>query len=255
MASRIDQKDEPGWTQKSATEIVHRQLPEIVAESLRESIMRGELRPGAALPMRALAERFGVSVIPVRDALRLLAAEGLVELQPHRGARVVRISQLDLEQIFLARLPLEQLAATKALDTLTAADLRTLRRIQSQMERTRDARRWLELNREFHLDMYQRSGYPRIVRIIEGLWDLVEPYLLLFMRNREAVVNAEAEHRGMIEATEAGDAERLQALVARHLTGTAAQVHRILGEGEDTTAWTRLQLAEKGRAPTSTDGH
>ena len=92
--------------QKADSEIVRRQLPEMVAETLREMIMRGELQPGEGLPMRALADKFGVSVIPVRDALRLLAGEGLVELQPHRGARVVRISELDLEQIFLARLPL-----------------------------------------------------------------------------------------------------------------------------------------------------
>ncbi len=225
------------WTHTADTEIVHRQLPEIVAETLREMIMRGELQPGDGLPMRALSERFGVSVIPVRDALRLLASEGLVELQPHRGARVVRISDLDLEQIFLARLPLEQLAATKALHTITQTDIRALGRIQTQLERTRDARRWLELNRQFHMEMYQRSGYPRIVRIVEGLWDLVEPYLLLFMRNRDAVANAELEHRSMLEALEAGDDAALRALIATHLLGTAGHVARIIGETDETPAW------------------
>jgi DNA-binding GntR family transcriptional regulator len=235
------QRSGQSWTQKADSEIVRRQLPEIVAGKLREMIMRGELQPGEGLPMRALAERFDVSVIPVRDALRLLAGEGLVELQPHRGARVVRISVLDLEQIFLARLPLEQLAATKALDTLTPVDLRAFGRLESQLERTRDARRWLELNRQFHMEVYERSGYPRIVRIIEGLWDLVEPYLLLFMRNRDAVVNAEHEHREMLKAAEAGDAALLRALVAKHLMGTAAHVARILGDDDEVPEWARPQ--------------
>lgn len=227
-------------TPRADSVIVPQQLPEIVAETLRERIMRGELQPGEGLPMRALAEEFGVSVIPVRDALRLLAGEGLVELQPHRGARVVRISELDLEEIFLARLPLEQLAVTKALDSLTSTDLRALGRIEGQLERTRDARRWLELNRQFHMEMYQRSGYPRVVRIIEGLWDLVEPYLLVFMRNRDAILNAEREHREMLEAAEAGDAARLRALVADHLMGTAAHVAHILGATDEVPEWTRL---------------
>lgn len=241
MARTSGQRYGPARTQGSDTEIVHRQLPEIVADTLREMIMRGELQPGEGLPMRALAERFGVSVIPVRDALRLLASEGLVELQPHRGARVVRISELDMEQIFLARLPLEQLAATKALDAITPIDLRALARLEAQMERTRDTRGWLELNRQFHIDMYRRSGYPRIVRIIEGLWDLVEPYLLLFMRNRDAVANAEHEHREMLVAIEAGDAIRLRALVAKHLMGTAAHVAHILGDTDEVPEWARTQ--------------
>ncbi len=238
-------------TQKVDSGIVPQQLPEIVADTLRERIMRGELQPGEGLPMRALAEKFGVSVIPVRDALRLLAGEGLVELQPHRGARVVRISELDLEQIFLARLPLELLAATKALEALTPIDLRALGRLETQLERTRDARRWLELNRQFHMQMYERSGYPRIVRIIEGLWDLVEPYLLLFMRNRGAVVNAEREHREMIEAAEAGDAARLRALVAKHLMGTAVHVAHILGDSDEVPDWARLESENETAAPSS----
>lgn len=239
MPSNNGKRNGQSSTQRADSTIIHQQLPEIVAETLRERIMRGELQPGEGLPMRALAEEFGVSVIPVRDALRLLAGEGLVELQPHRGARVVRISELDLEQIFLARLPLELLAATKALEALTPVDLRALGRLETQMERTRDARRWLELNRQFHMEMYERSGYPRIVRIIEGLWDLVEPYLLLFMRNRDAVVNAEREHREMLEAGEAGDAARLRALVAKHLMGTAVHVAQILGDSDEAPEWAR----------------
>ena len=244
MARSSGQRYGPVRTEGTDSEIVHRQLPEIVAESLREMIMRGELQPGEGLPMRALAERFGVSVIPVRDALRLLAGEGLVELQPHRGARVVQISEIDLEQIFLARLPLEQLAATRALGAFTPADLRVLIRLENQLERTRDARRWLELNRQFHIEMYRRSGYPRIVRIIEGLWDLVEPYLLLFMRNRAAVENAEHEHREMLDAIEASDAVRLRNLVAKHLMGTAVHVAHILGDKDEVPEWARTQLRQ-----------
>ncbi len=217
-------------------EIPRRQLPDLVAESLREMIMSGALRPGEHLRMRPLAERFDVSVIPVRDALRLLAAEGLVELRPHRGAIVTRLSIADLEEIFLARLPLEQLAAFHALSRFDTADLRRLRRVEGQMERTSDPRRWLELNREFHLTMYGRAGYPRIMRIVEGLWDLVEPYLLLFMRDREAVRSAEREHRGMLAAIEEHDAEALAALITRHLMGTAILVAGILGADEP-PAW------------------
>jgi DNA-binding GntR family transcriptional regulator len=244
MTRNSDQRYAQGLGSRTDSEIVHRQIPDIVADTLREMIMRGELQPGEGLPMRALAEKFGVSVIPVRDALRLLAGEGLVELQPHRGAHVVQISLLDLEQIFLARLPLEQLAASKALDALTPTDLRDLGRIQSQLERTRDARRWLELNRQFHTAMYERSGYPRIVRIIEGLWDLVEPYLLLFMRDRDAVVNAEHEHRQMLAAIEGGDAVLLRALVAGHLMGTAAHVAHILGDIDEVPEWAHTQAIE-----------
>ena len=93
--------------------------------------------------------------------------------------------------------------------------------------------------------MYERSGYPRIVRIIEGLWDLVEPYLLIFMRNRDAVVNAELEHRQMLEAIEAGDAVLLRALVARHLMGTAGHVALILGDSDEVPEWAQTQAIEE----------
>lgn len=174
--------------------------------------------------MNVLAGEFGVSVIPVRDALRTLAAEGLVELQPHRGAIVSRISREDLAEIFMARVPLEVLVARRAILHVTPADIRRLGSLERQMERASEATQWLAINRSFHMHLYTMSGFPRIVRLIEGLWDLMQPYLLAARTDGEGRRDAEREHRQILDAIGRGDAETLATTLENHLRQTSVKV-------------------------------
>src|ERR671921_1774463 len=120
-----------------------------VAAYLRDLILRDVLKPGDRIRQEEIAERFGASRLPVREALRMLEAEGLTEHEPHKGARVPRLSMHELDVVYRMRERLEPLALAESLTRLDADDLARLEDIQRQIEANRDLERFLELDRAF----------------------------------------------------------------------------------------------------------
>src|SRR3954463_12558542 len=122
-----------------------------VAEHLRRAILSGGIAPGEWIRQEEVAERLGSSRLPVREALRILEAEGLTEHEPRRGARVPRLSRHEVDVIYRMREQLEQLAIAESIPHLTAADIRQLEDVQGRIEQNSDVATFLELDREFHL--------------------------------------------------------------------------------------------------------
>lgn len=187
-----------------------------VAEALRSRIVTASLAPGTHLNQSDIAADHGVSRIPVRDALQALAAEGLVDLRPS-GATVSSMSAADLDELYELRGLIEPRATALAVHALGRMDFRTMRECHDAMMRTTDRPTWLEANARFHRTMYDKSGRPRWIALIESLRSQTDRYLHLHLAVVGRAGHLHEEHAEILRAAEARDAARLEELTRWHL--------------------------------------
>jgi DNA-binding GntR family transcriptional regulator len=197
-----------------------RSTTEIVATVLRDAIVTGVLRAGEELNQVELARQFGVSRVPVREAIRLLEAQGFVVSQPHRRTTVAALTPELLGEIFEVRITLETLALGAAVGRLTPEDLSALQHLVDAMDRETDHRAWMRLNDRFHDVLYRASGKPFVCRLIGQLRQHVERYFWAAGRGVRRNAAANAEHRRILEACRAGDVARAQEELRGHLQAT-----------------------------------
>ena len=208
-----------------ATALGYRTMQAIVTDRVRAAILGGQFGPGERVPQDDLAQQFGVSRMPVREALRVLEMEGLIEMRPHRGAVVVDLRPEDVAEVFEIRAMLEGRAAELAAVNLTDATLARLRELLTALDgAAADEPRWLELNREFHTAIYPASGWPRLCAMIEQQRNVVQPYLRAALAFVGRTGTARAEHDAILRAAEARDAAELGRLTAEHLRTTAREL-------------------------------
>lgn len=193
---------------------------ESVADLLRRDIRVGELQPGERLRQSEIAKKYGVSTTPVREAFALLQAEGLVRIDPHKGALVFRPTVQDLTESYEIRGTLEALAVDKAMDRLTQAQLIELQEIIDEMRRTEDEDVWVELNNLFHLKIYETSGLPRLVRMIEGLRQSASAYIHLLIAHQDVDHRSNDEHQEILDACIARDHDRAREAITKHIEST-----------------------------------
>lgn len=208
----------------------------VVAERLREEIQHGTLAPGTRLRQNEVARRFGVSTTPVREAFAQLQAEGLVRIDPHRGAVVFHPTTEDLLEFYEIREVLESLAVVRAIPRLRPDVVKDLSALIERMRRTDDARRWLKLNDGFHLRLYGCAGRPRLAALIENLRDASTPYIYMYVAGRPPSERANEEHQAILDACVSGDEEAAQAAIRDHLRSAAADLARFLGGTSDESA-------------------
>jgi DNA-binding GntR family transcriptional regulator len=211
--------------------ITHRTLPGALIETVRERIINGELTAGTRIDQDALAAEFGVSRMPVREALRQLDAEGFVTLVPHRGAIVSQLGSAEVEEIYEMRAVLEGLACRLALPSLTATDLKGIREALDGMSATSDIREWTRLNALFHSGIFLPCERQHLLKVIEHLRRQCEPYVRMYVHLLRGETQADREHHAIFDAVEAGDGEEVERLVRAHLVGTGRGVARYLAAG------------------------
>ncbi|MDT3395367.1 GntR family transcriptional regulator [Streptomyces sp. B1866] len=211
---------------------------QFVLGELRRAITSGELRPGAPIRQVALAERLTVSRVPLREALKMLEAEGLVAHHAHRGYFVTELSLADLREIYRIRQLLEEEAVRAAFARmaddagLRATLLRAMEAAQAEVEqaaRAEDIPAMTAANRRFHFSLIEASGLPRLVRLIGTLWDTTDAYRSLYYvesDNRERVVH---EHREVIDALEFGVADAAVRWLDRHRDHAVDRLREIIG--------------------------
>ena len=197
-----------------------RTASEAVAESLRSAIQSGQLEDGAELNQVALAEHFGVSRVPVREAMRQLQAEGWITARPHHRAVVQSLSPERILEMIELRALLEAHLMSKSIPKIGAPRLARLERLCDQMDRLTDHERWLELNRAFHRELYEDSGAETTIEIIEQLSAQVERYVRTRGPGIERAGEAGAEHRAIVDAIRAGDARAAKRLIEAHIEHT-----------------------------------
>lgn len=173
---------------------------EIVADRLRDAILRGYLRPGQRLDQNEIAVMLKVSRSPIREALRTLAAEGLVEVIAHHGAIVAELSPDELEEILAIRSVLEGMAARLAVPKMDAERIKTLESILKELDQTNDLDRWIELNNLFHHTIYQPANRPRLLALIQNLRNTITPYMRQYIASSEHIREVAASHQLIFEA-------------------------------------------------------
>ena len=205
----------------------------VVAGMLRDEIQEGGLAPGTRLRQNEVAERFGVSTTPVREAFAQLQAEGLLRIDPHRGAVVFHPTAEDLLEYYEIREALESLAVTHAIKGLTPQIAKELNELIDRMRRTPDARRWLRLNDEFHLKLYESAARPHLSSLIDNLRDASTPYIYMFVASRKPSDQANGEHQEILDACVRGDAKGAQRAIRSHLRHASGELAAQLSERTD----------------------
>jgi DNA-binding GntR family transcriptional regulator len=191
-----------------------------VASELRSEILRGDIAPGSRLSQQSTAERFGVSRIPVRDALQILVGDGLVHPTSNATAVVAGISIAELQELYELREAIEPLATQIAVPNVGRADHLTMRRQLQVMEEHADTRTWLAANADFHAAVYRHSNRPRMIELVERLRRLTDRYMYVHLEVVGQTEHLTAEHLGILAAVENGDSALAARLTRDHLASS-----------------------------------
>jgi DNA-binding GntR family transcriptional regulator len=194
-----------------------RSTPDLIAEALREAILRGIFQDGQSLRQDEIAAQFGVSRIPVREALRQLEGEGLVTLQLNRGATVSALSPAEAQEICEIRVALETTAIQLAIPQLQASDLDKAAVILETTDQTMDAARWAKLNWEFHSTLYTPSDRPRLLGMIKMLHVNIDRYVRLQLEKMDYQDKSQKEHYQLLEACRQGDSKGATKVLKQHI--------------------------------------
>ncbi len=198
---------------------------EVIAQEIRRRVLSGEYPRGLWLRQDALAAGFGVSITPVREALRVLESERFLISEPHRGVRVADV--IDIESIqtaYVLRRLAETFAVRKALHRLSPLDLDELEDLlqAAEADDNTDGIGPNDANREFHFAFYRRCGLPGLTSAIEQMWAGFPWDLMLSDAERRA--ESRREHRAILTAARSGSADALVAAFERHLAGGMAAI-------------------------------
>lgn len=194
---------------------------ERLAEQVSNAILAGEFVPGARLDEQQLAQRFGVSRTPVREALRQLATSGLIDLRPRRGALVASLSQDELETMFVAMAEMEASCARLCALRMTPLERRRLQALQEAMAglvRDGDTDAYADANQTLHLTLYAGAHNPVIAEFTAGLRRRLAPFRRAQFRTKGRLPRSHAEHGMVVQAILGGDAGAAHAAMLHHVS-------------------------------------
>ena len=194
---------------------------EYVAARLREAIVAGHIPVNQPLKQDKIAAEFGVSKVPVREALVQLRSEGLVVFKTNRGAMVSELSAAEAHEIFLMRSVLEAEILKRAIPNLTRTDLIRAESVLRIIEQEESRGKWGELNWEFHSILYQAADLPRMLGVIRGLHDNVGRYLIIYLSEEVYRRRSQTEHWKILKACGRSDVGEALEVLAGHLSSAS----------------------------------
>jgi len=201
-----------------------------VTNKLREAILKGEFKMGDRLIQEEWAVKLGVSRMPIREALRQLEVEGLVRIEPRRGAIVTPISTDDIEEIYQLRALLEGQAVEKSLPYLEKEDIEELERLHEKMIRLKaeekDVEEYMNLNAEFHKILRGGCPWRRIHAFIDTLWKGIPPYTPSLLSNH--LQDSHHEHQLMVNYVKQNEPLKLKAVMEKHILRTRDQLIQVI---------------------------
>ncbi|AMJ42305.1 GntR family transcriptional regulator [Anaerotignum propionicum] len=195
-------------------------LRDVVFHTLREAILVGKLVPGERLMENQLADKLGVSRTPVREALRMLALENLVELVPRKGAQVLDMSEKDIVNILEVRGALESLATSIACVKMKKEDLQQLKKLEGEFERAideNDLERIIQLDEDFHDLILKSTENDKLAQIYQNLRIQLYRYRMAHLKADSSIPAVVAHHRGILRAIENHDADEGATVAHGHI--------------------------------------
>jgi DNA-binding GntR family transcriptional regulator len=219
--------------------IQRRSLHDELVTLIRDMIIAGELKPGAKVPEAELCARFGVSRTPLREALKVLAADGLLVLLPNRGAMVAKITPGEIEQLFPIMGMLEALAGELACQRLTPRDLAELESMHAEMIGHFEREDWIaysKLNRAIHEKHFAIAGNESLAALYQQLMVRIHAVRFVARKTRARWAEAVADHEQMMAALRAKNGPALATILRDHLRHKADVVHEALRQLDATGA-------------------
>ena len=206
-------------------------LRDVVFNTLRRAILRGELKPGERLMEIALANRLGVSRTPVREAIRMLEQEGLVIMIPRKGAQVAQITMKDLNDVLEVRLGLEELAMQFACKRITQVEIGEMKQALEEIERLQEAEdvtALAEADVAVHDIIYKATDNKRLNQIINNVREQMYRYRVEYLKDSRTRGTLLKEHREIYEAVAGRDEERAKACIRCHIMNQQQSIARSL---------------------------
>lgn len=195
-------------------------LRDVVFNTLRQAILKGELKPGERLMEISLAEKLGVSRTPIREAIRKLELEGLVTMIPRRGAHVANITEKDLNDVLEVRIGMENMAIDKACALMKEEEFEELKRAAehfSKILEEGDLTKLAEADVEFHEIIYRASDNRRLMQLLNNLREQIYRYRIEYLKDESTRVSLVKEHGDIYMAIRARDAQRAKAITFNHI--------------------------------------
>lgn len=215
------------------TDIKALSLSEQLVDSIRQDILDGVYPPASLLRQDALADKHGVSRIPVREALLQLESEGLVTVRPRRGAIVTPLSQAEIDDVFELRSLLEPRLYRLSAPKLDSADVHQAVQVNERYRQAIEQGHYHQLgplNAEFHLALYARADLPRTSQIVTSLLQTSERYTRIQLSTPEALATSLVEHAELLQLTQARQFKKAEALLLVHLNHVWQGLTAVLGQ-------------------------
>ncbi len=212
--------------------IEHKTLNERAYDAIRSGLITSQFQPGQILVIRTLAESYGISATPVREALHRLVAERLLTMLPNRSVVVPELTNEAFVELTEIRAALEGLCAERATPRIKAAPVKRLHALLKDLQKAidaRDIRAYVALNQQLHFTIYEHAGAPRLSSMIHDLWSQVGPFLTMLFNCSDYIAQANDEHRRIIAAIEAGDATAARLAVIADIRSAARSLNASVG--------------------------
>lgn len=198
---------------------------------VRAMILSGAIEPGSPLRQDEIAKRFGVSKIPVREALRRLEVEKLVTFEKNKGATVRQFSEKEILQLLDIRVALECRALELAIPNMIDSDFRDMRTLLADYAQRTEVAEWSALNVKFHHMLYEPCGNPPLLAMINDLQDRLGQYLRLLVSTASGLERPMREHDDILDACEQRDVETAITVLRQHIEATQKEVAAFLRRG------------------------
>lgn len=208
-------------------------LTSAVTESLRQRILSGEFTDGQQLRQEALSNEYGVSRVPVREALRQLEAEGLIQIIDHKGALVSKLSLDDVLELLEIRAVLEGELLRASIPCQSSADLQLAAQVLAEFEqglRDNDVRHWGEMNSRFHMALYRSAKRPNTLALIQQLHNKTDRYTRMQILFTQTMERAHQEHTRLLELCRAGAASEAAEFIRVHILSAGHALENYLNQ-------------------------
>ncbi len=212
-------------------------LRDVVFQTLRGAILRGDLQPGERLMELQLASKLGVSRTPIREAIRMLEQEGLAITIPRKGAEVARMTEKDVDDVLQIRCALEELAVTLACKNISQDEMDKLRaaadRFREITETSTDIPAIAETDESFHDVIYNASENPKLLNMLNNLREQMYRYRVEYLKDPSVYPRLIDEHECLYEAIKAKDETEASAIIRKHLQNQTEGVKKIIRSQEE----------------------